>query len=60
MLQRIDYKLHYQIYKTAEMGGMVTFKESVDHWMSDLSKKNKYEDVVLDYGNLKDKLNNVT
>jgi len=60
LLQRIDYKLHYQIYKAAEMGGMVTFKESIDHWMSDLSNKNKYENVVVDYGSFKEKFGNVT
>lgn len=60
LLQRIDHKLHYQIYKAAEMGGMVTFKESIDHWMSDLSNKNKYGNAIVDYGSFKEKFGNVT
>jgi hypothetical protein len=59
ILERYDYKLHYEIYKTAEMSGMVKFKQEIDHWMSEFSK-NKYGDVIVEYGQLKDKLKDVT
>jgi len=57
ILQRVDYKLHYEIYKTASMSGFVSFKEDIDHWMSEISKE-KYSDTVLDYGQFKGKMKN--
>lgn len=60
-LQRVDYKMHYEIYKQASMSGFVTFKEGIDHWMTEI-KKNKYSDVIVnsdDYENLKNKIQNV-
>jgi len=59
ILERVDYKLHYSIYKQAEMSGMVSFEEEIDHWMCDL-KKNKYSDVIVDYGEFKNKFQGVT
>ena len=56
ILQRYDYKLHYEIYKQAECSGMASFKEEIHHWMSDLSNKNKYSDVIVDYGQFKKKI----
>ena len=53
LLGVIDSKLHYQIYKTGECSGMVTFKEPITHWM--YSKNNK-ADGLLRYGSFKDKL----
>ena len=55
ILQRYDYKLHYEIYKQAECSGMVTFKEDINHWMSELSNS-KYSDVIVDYGEFKGKI----
>ena len=57
ILQRYDYKLHYEIYKQAEMSGNVTFKQEIDHWMSEISK-NKYSDVIIEYGQFKNKIEN--
>ena len=57
ILQRYDYKLHYEIYKQAECSGMVTFKQEIDHWMSDLSVKDKYADVKVDFEEFKNKVN---
>ena len=50
LLRRIDAKLHYEIYLGAAMSGMVEFKDKsiLRHWMSDLEKENKYDDVMLD------------
>lgn len=55
ILERYDYKLHYQIYKSAEMGGVVTFKQEIDHWMCDL-RKGKYENILMDYDHLDNKI----
>lgn len=62
ILQRYDYKLHYEIYKTAEMGGMVSFKQEIDHWMSEISNK-KYSNTnstIVEYDTLKNKIESVT
>jgi hypothetical protein len=55
ILERYDYKLHYEIYKGAECGGMISFKQEIDHWMTEI-KKNKYEDVMVDYDSFKGKV----
>lgn len=61
ILERVDCKLHYQIYKTAEMSGMVEFKnkDAIIHWMSDLSKKDKYQDVKVDMDDMNTKINEI-
>jgi|GEM_PF-562125 len=59
ILQRVDYKLHYEIYKTASMSGFVSFKEEIDHWMTDISNE-KYSNAIVEYGQFKNKLENVT
>lgn len=56
ILERYDHKLHYEIYKQAEMSGMVEFKEGIDHWMCDLSKKDKWKDAIVDYGDFTQKM----
>jgi hypothetical protein len=50
ILHRVDAKLHYEIYKTAEMSGFVKFKDnsSVKHWLSDLHV-DKFANVKTDY-----------
>lgn len=60
ILERVDYKLHYEIYKTASMSGFVTFKEEIDHWMSDLSQQDKYAGSFIEYGQFQNKINQVT
>jgi hypothetical protein len=58
LLQRVDAKLHYQIYMTAAMSGMVEFKDKsiLRHWMSDLEKENKNSDVLLNFDSVKNKV----
>jgi hypothetical protein len=57
LLRRVDAKLHYQIYMTAAMSGMVEFKDKsvLRHWMSDLEREDKNDDVLLDYDDFKEK-----
>jgi len=40
IIERLDHKLHYQIYLTASMSGMVKFKDEkfIKHWLADLDK----------------------
>jgi hypothetical protein len=57
ILERVDKKLHYQIYKQASMSGMVEMKQEIDHWMSETAK-DKYSDVIVDYEGFKGKINN--
>lgn len=39
MLERLDNKIHYEIYTQASMSGMVEFKDRsfIKHWLSDLT-----------------------
>jgi len=50
ILERVDAKMHYEIYLSASMSGFVTFedKNAIKHWMSDLTKEDEYEDVKVD------------
>lgn len=52
-LQKVDSKLHYQIYKTGEISGMVSFKEEILHWM--YTKDNKF-DSLIKYNSFKKKI----
>jgi len=49
ILDRVDAKLHYEIYLSASMSGFVEFKDKsvIKHWMSDLTK-NKLDLVPLE------------
>lgn len=47
ILERVDHKLHYQLYKTAEMNGC-EFKSKIHHWMSEI-KHDKYAGLMVDY-----------
>jgi len=48
ILERVDAKMHYQIFVTASMSGMVELKDKsvLAHWTRDLSKK-RYSDVMV-------------
>ena len=51
--------MHYQIYKSAEMSGFVTFKnkDAIVGWMADSETKDKYADVKVDMEEVKEKIN---
>ena len=61
IFERVDYKLHYEIYLSAEMSGMVKFKDEnkLKHWMADLTKSDKYEDVKVDADEMHHKIDDV-
>ena len=58
MIQRIDGKLHYEIYLSASMSGLVEFKDKsfIKHWLTDLDK-DEDEDYKIDLEDLKGKVN---
>lgn len=55
-MKRFDLRESYTIYKTAEAGGMVKFKEPLKHWMSSIDDKEKYESFKVDEGDLRSKV----
>lgn len=59
ILQRADYKLHYQIYMTASTSGIVEFKDKsmLKHWMSALDEVDNFADVKVDQKELEQKIN---
>jgi hypothetical protein len=59
ILERKNKELHYQIYKTASLSGMVEFKEDIPHYLYD-SNKDKYIDLVTDYEAFKGKMGQVS
>lgn len=58
ILQRVDHKLHYEIYLSAQMSGMVTFKDkdAIQHWMNDLTKKDKFSNVKVEMESIQQKV----
>ena len=61
ILERVDAKLHYQIYLNASMSGMVKFKDesAIQHWMNDLTKDDRYSDVKVDMDTMRNKIESV-
>lgn len=56
LLQRYDFKLHYVMVKQASMSGMVEFKGEIDHWMSDLSQKDRFAGKITELDSFKNKI----
>lgn len=57
-ITRLDNLIHYKIYLSASMSGMVEFKNKsfIKHWLSNLDVKDKYADVSVDLDALQDKI----
>jgi hypothetical protein len=47
--QRYSYKIQYQIYKSAEMGGMVSFKKPIDNWTDNFDRtfEERYSNLMI-------------
>lgn len=56
IFKRINKHLDYTICKSAELGGMVTFKQPILHWTNSLEADDKYANLKTDKKELKDKL----
>ena len=54
-IRRLDNLIHYKIYLASSMSGMVEFKDKsfIKHWLTNLEKENKYEEVELDLDKMK-------
>jgi hypothetical protein len=57
LIQRIDMKLHYEIYLTSAMSGFVEFKDKsvLKHWMSGIDT-DKWKDTTMSIEDLTEKL----
>lgn len=57
LLKRIDAKIHYEIYLTASMSGMVKFKDDsfIKHWLSDLTE-DRWADSKVSYDEVEKKI----
>lgn len=58
IIERVDMKLHYQIYLQAKMGGMVTFKDEsfIKHWLSEVEPVDKYAEAKVALEDMEEKL----
>lgn len=58
ILERVDLKLHYQIYLGASLSGMVEFKDKsfIKHWMTEL-KKDKFDGMLTSVETVENKIN---
>ena len=55
-IKRINKHDDYQSCRTAEMGGMVTFKEPLTHWMTTLDVEDKDSSLKVDEQDLRSKI----
>lgn len=55
-IKRINKHEEYQTYRSAQMSGMVTFKEPIQHWMTSIEVTDKYENLKSDEGELRSKI----
>lgn len=58
-IANIDRMLHYQMYKSSELSGFVTYKSEIEHYLYGHKKKSITDD-VFSLDDLTDKLKNVT
>jgi len=58
ILQRLDNKIHYEIYLSASMSGLVEFKDKsfIKHWLSNLDEDDVNKDLKVDYDAIKSKI----
>ena len=54
MLEMIDRELHYKIFKTASLSGMVTLKKDIDHYF--VESEIKLEDMVIELETFKSQI----
>lgn len=55
-IKRINKHEEYQSCRSAQMSGMVTFKEPIQHWMTSIEITDKYEDLKTDEDELRSKI----
>jgi hypothetical protein len=57
-VKRLDNLIHYKIYLSASLSGMVEFKDKsfIKHWLTDIEEKDKYGDVSMDLEVMQNKI----
>lgn len=55
-IKRINRHEEYQVCRSGEMSGMVTFKEPIQHWMTSIEITDKYENLKADEEELRSKI----
>lgn len=57
-IERADHMMRQEAYLSAEMSGMVTFKDknTIKSWLADIEKEEEYADVSMDLDSLKSKV----
>lgn len=55
-IKRINKHEEYQSCRSAQMSGMVTFKEPIQHWMTSIEITDKYEGLKADENELRSKI----
>lgn len=56
LLRLYDAKMHYEIYRTGEASGMVTYKNEIEHWFY-TSSPDRLQNVLMGYEDVKNKIN---
>lgn len=55
-IKRINKHEEYQSFRSAQMSGMVTFKEPIQHWMTSLEITDQYENLKANEDELRSKI----
>lgn len=55
-IKRINKHEQYEACLNGQMSGMITFKEPIEHWMTSIEVKDKYENLKTDEGELREKI----
>ena len=55
-IKRINKYDQYEACLNGQMSGMVTFKEPIEHWMTSIEIKDKYENLKTDENELREKI----
>ena len=55
-IKRINKHEEYNACRSGEMGGMVTFKEPIHHWMTSIDVDDEYENLKTDEDELRSKI----
>lgn len=55
-IKRVNKHEQYEACLNGQMSGMATFKEPIEHWMTSIEIKDKYENLKTDEGELREKI----
>ena len=55
-IKRINKHEEYEVCRSGQMSGMVTFKEPIQHWMTSIEVTDKYENLKTDEEELRSKI----